>query len=215
MPGPILDPSHELAERLKGVEAAAFTGGDLSPYMEAPSGMYIPGAWMNIPSGTCSGSVGAAVNVIEFYPVYVPVAVTAVSVSVNVTTAQSGWNGLHCGFYSGNLTGYTLVQDFGSFNVSTTGQKVITGSWNIPKGWMWAAARLEGTGTTAPSMSRVDTYVPITPILGATYNNVGSDVYGHVTTAIAPDLASGGLPASITPADAMFWSPLQFSIQVQ
>lgn len=215
MPGPILGPDHELAQRIKGIESAAFTGGDLTPYMEAPSGQYISGAWMNVPSGGVTPGTGAGVNVIEFYPVYVPVAVTVTSISINVTTAQSGWNGIHCGFYSGNITGYSLVQDFGTFLVSTTGKHTRTGSWQIPKGWMWVAARLEGSGTTVPTVSRVNNYTPLTPLLGTTYNNVGNDVYGHVTSAIAPDGSNPNLPASITPSDAMYWSPLQFGIQVQ
>lgn len=215
MPQPILGPGHELPQRLKALEAQAYTPGSLNPVMEAPSGMYVSGAWMNVPSGVAAGSTGSGVNVIEFYPFYVPLPVTVTSISINVTTAQTGWNGIHAGFYAGSLTGYTLVQDFGIFDVSTTGQKTLTGSWDIPKGWMWVASRLEGGGTIVPSVSRVDNYVPLVPLLGATYNTVGMDTYGLVTSAVAPDGSNLTLPATITPADALSNSPMQFAVQVK
>lgn len=211
MPKPILGPGHDLQDRLKGIESVqGSAAATIPPYVESTSGPYVAASWMVLPGGPVAGGIGSAGQVCEWYPVYVPIAVVIQKVTVNVTVAQAGWTGLRLAYYSGSLAGFQLGYEFGTVPVSSTGQKSITlPSITVPKGWMWIAAKLEGSGTTAPTMSRATAYVPPTPVLGSSVPHPDLSVFGHTAS-----VADGPFPATILPGSILNSYPLSVAIQV-
>lgn len=122
---------------------AASSGGSSGPNpIRLGAGATTP---TGVPSGVCFRDNYA--DEIHYYPVTVQGPVTLASISVEVTTAETGTGAGALAIYAdgaGSYPGARLV-DLGTFNVSTTGFKTIATTQALTAGTYWLAVSFRGT----------------------------------------------------------------------
>lgn len=123
-------------------------------------------------------------------PVFIPYATTWSEVSINVTNAGSSPSEVEIGLYSAASVGGngTLVHDFGTVDTTTTGQKVLTGSWSVPAGLYYVDFYMTGNACTCTAMGANNGLGNV--VLLATESEPGRRYLSNG--------GSGGLPASLT-----------------
>jgi len=166
--------------------ASAFSLGWETPatYQDEFLGAYktTGGWWLTNTGAFNSQSVSGKYQVALMYPVYFPEAVAVDRVAVEVTTLGTGV--VRLGLYAhDNATGRpgSLLFDWGTASVTSTGVKEVTISSTIPAGWAWLACAWQTTNTTAFGLRATSLSM-----------NSNSPVYLGTTSASAGAVTVGG-----------------------
>lgn len=95
-------------------------------------------------------------------PYYVPVATTIDRIGIHIPTTATAGVFAQLGIYTGETEPDTLLIDAGEVDLSTTGQKIITGlALSVPVGLIWLMCKLSGTVAKirAPSANDAPVYI--------------------------------------------------------
>lgn len=145
--GQVLTADSASAAGVKWATPAAGGGGVL-----APAGFRMP---LMRGSGTTSLQAGWVNSVM----IAIEAQVTFAELVINVTAAAASASAVHLGLFSctapGGGTG-TLVHNFGSVDTTTTGAKVLTGTWVVPAGAYYLSFLSVGNAATFTAGGTLD-----------------------------------------------------------
>jgi len=169
---------------------------------------------------TANGLLGDSVNgAITAMPWYMPIGFSFQAVAINVSTAGAAGSLIRLGAYRDTgavfpdfASGNGLLFDWGTVTSSATGVQTITTSGQLPTGWCWLVAALQGDPASAPKVYGPGSLIlPINglgadtaaPTLGGTtsnstgYKQLGatSNVTGAFPTTIPGTLIAAGQTA--------------------
>ena len=127
-------------------------GATLPPAAEAAAVLpYASGRFYGLPKGITPANTITVTSTLYAYPVYIPTTITVKTLSLSVTTGQTG-GAFYMGIYSdiGGVPG-NLIATSGS-QIATSGAGIVVytptaGSVVLPPGWYWLATEFTASGT--------------------------------------------------------------------
>jgi len=135
-------------------------------------------------------------STLTFSPFVIPAAATFSQISMEVRTAGSTGAAVRLGIYASSASNLpaTLVVDAGAVAATTAGIKSIAINQTLAAGVYWVAMCTQGTPTTLPQTYGVGCSFP------AGGNTLANTIeFASLGTLQGPTLASGNLPANVTP----------------
>jgi hypothetical protein len=113
-------------------------------------GSYVPTSWRTSLLARDSGTWSPIAGWLSMSPIAIPTAISVTEFSFEVTSAGASASDILVGLYTMATPGGvgTLAHDFGSVSATTTGVKVLTGSWSITAGAYYLAFLMKGNGAT-------------------------------------------------------------------
>lgn len=135
-------------------------------------------------------------STLTFSPFVIPAAATFSQISMEVRTAGSTGAAVRLGIYASNASNLpaTLVVDAGAVAATTAGIKSITINQTLALGVYWVAMCTQGAPATLPQTYGVGCSFP------AGGNTVANTIENASLGVVqGPTVASGNLPASVTP----------------
>lgn len=180
-------------------QTASVTLSQLSSYFNLP---WVTGRFYGLPEGATPVAVLTVASTLYAYPVYVPNEVTVSSLTISVTTGQTG-GAAHFGIYKDNGAGYPgeLVYDSGVVSglTSTTTVAKTGVATTLNAGVYWIATIFTASGTYPSVAGSTANYS-----LGLN-SKLGSDTAAHALatsgqagTGISVAGTYGALPATFT-----------------
>lgn len=187
-------------------QTEAISTGQLATYMGGNL-PYVTSRFYGLPRGVTPVALLTVTATLYAYPIYIPNVVTVATLSIGVTTGQTG-GAAHVGIYADNGAGYpgALVYDSGAI-AGLTSTVVVTKSsvaTTLNPGWYWIAS-IYTASSTFPSVTG------ITANYGSSTNALlGSDTAAHLlatsgqaVTGITVAGTYGALPTTFTAGGAL------------